>query len=575
MKTKITVLLSMITINVIAQTNYYVDKVMGNDANNGISVATPWKTIQKSANVATPNSIVNIKAGTYYENVIINVNGTAGNTITFKNYATDTVLIDGTGTTGSTLLKITNKNYLKFENIIIQNKTMNNAQGILIETTGASTATDLTFTNISIKNINWTASATAIPTATNNAQGFIALGGNGGITNLTITDCEIYNNILGFSEALSLDGNINGFEIKNCKVHNNTNIGIAIIGNYGTCTIAAKDQSRNGVVRNNLCYNNVSLYATSGGIYIDGAKTVVVEKNICYGNGNGIELGAEENGLCDSITVKNNVVYNNQYTGIYVGGYTTATTGQITHSVIRNNTLLQNDYANNGVGEMNISKASNCVFENNIFYTNAQNILMTADNILPQANNIFNYNCWYTPNNNSTAITVNWRASTYLTFAGYKAGTAQETNSTYSNPNLTTTTLTSPNFQLLMGSSCIDAGNPATVITAGETDYNGFIRLSNTIIDMGALEYGATTVDIKNHTNLLLTIYPNPATTSISIITNTTTLPVDITILNNFGASVLEAKNQTTIDVAALIAGVYFVKIKQGDFIYTRKIIKQ
>ncbi len=569
MKNKFALLLSIITINATAQTNYYVDKAMGNDANNGTNIATPWKTIQKAANVATPNSIVNIKAGTYYENVVVNVSGTSGNPIVFKNYATDTVSIDGTGTAGNVLLQVTNKSYLKFENLTIKNKTANNAQGILVETTGSTSATDLTFNNIIINNINWTANASTIPTASNNAQAFIAYGRNGGITNLMVTNCEVYNNILGFSEALSLDGNINGFEIKNCIVHNNTNIGIAIIGNYGTCTIVAKDQSRNGIVRNNQCYNNVSLYATSGGIYIDGAKAIVVEQNSCHDNGNGIELGAEENGICDSITVKNNVVYNNQYTGIYVGGYTTATTGQVTHSVIRNNTLLQNDYANNGVGEINVSKASNCVFENNIFYTNTQNVLMTVENIAPQFNNIFNYNCWYTPNNNSNAITVNWKSTTYSSYAAYKLGTAQESNSIYNNPKLTNTTLSNPNFQLLLGSSCVDVGNVNTVITIGETDYDGFTRIINTIIDMGALEYGATTVGAKdiNHLDKLVANY---YTNKLSVNANS------IVVLHNIIGQQLFSKNvvaNETIDLSNLTQGIYIANVLSGTSRTIKKIV--
>ena len=135
--------------NANAQTNYYVDKATGNDINNGLSTASAWQTIQKAANAATPNSIVNIKAGTYNENVVVNVSGTAGNPITFKNYFNDIVIIDGATTIGSTMVKITNKNYLNFQNLTIQNKTINDAQGILVETTGTTTSTTLSFKNIS------------------------------------------------------------------------------------------------------------------------------------------------------------------------------------------------------------------------------------------------------------------------------------------------------------------------------------------------------------------------------------------------------------------------------------------
>jgi len=62
---------------------YYVDPVNGNDAGSGTQLS-PWRTIQKSMNAATPGSTVNIKAGTYHERLALNVSGTAGNYITFQ-----------------------------------------------------------------------------------------------------------------------------------------------------------------------------------------------------------------------------------------------------------------------------------------------------------------------------------------------------------------------------------------------------------------------------------------------------------------------------------------------------------
>ena len=62
-----------VTLNISAQTNYYIDPINGNNANNGTSLITAWKTIQKACNAANPNSIVQIKAGTYNENLIVNV----------------------------------------------------------------------------------------------------------------------------------------------------------------------------------------------------------------------------------------------------------------------------------------------------------------------------------------------------------------------------------------------------------------------------------------------------------------------------------------------------------------------
>ena len=144
MKNVIILLIALLAIiNASTQINYYVDGTSGNDNNNGTSIGTAWKTIQNACNSATPNSVVQIKAGIYYENIVVNISGSSGNLITIRNYMNDVVLIDGTGTTGTTMLRITDKNYLIFQNLIIQNLTINDAQGILVETTGSNTSTVL------------------------------------------------------------------------------------------------------------------------------------------------------------------------------------------------------------------------------------------------------------------------------------------------------------------------------------------------------------------------------------------------------------------------------------------------
>lgn len=63
---------------------YYVDSATGNNSNAGTSPGKPCKTIQKACNSANANATVYIKAGTYKENVVVNVSGTAGNPITFR-----------------------------------------------------------------------------------------------------------------------------------------------------------------------------------------------------------------------------------------------------------------------------------------------------------------------------------------------------------------------------------------------------------------------------------------------------------------------------------------------------------
>ena len=70
----------------------------GLDGNPG-SLALPWQTIQKAANVLTPGDTVYVRAGTYSK-VSVNVSGSAaGGFVTFANYPGETPVIDATGVT--------------------------------------------------------------------------------------------------------------------------------------------------------------------------------------------------------------------------------------------------------------------------------------------------------------------------------------------------------------------------------------------------------------------------------------------------------------------------------------------
>ncbi|MEO6903196.1 MAG: T9SS type A sorting domain-containing protein [Bacteroidia bacterium] len=567
----------------VAQTNYYVDGTNGSDDSVGTTLGKAWKTIQKACNTAIPNSIVSIRGGVYHENIIVTISGTKDSAITIKNFKNEVVMIDGTGTSGNTLIKIIDKSYLNFENLTIQNLIKNEAQGILVECTKNGIVTNLLFKNIIIKNISWTTNSSVIPTEYDNAQAFVAYGkGNkrsNPITNLTIDSCEVYENILGFSEAISLDGNIDGFIIKNNKIHHNTNIGILAAGNYKLSSIADLDHARNGVVEKNELFFNVSDYATSAGIYMDGAQNVLIKNNRCYRNGYGIEVGCEENGTTDSILVINNLLYNNETAGLSVGGYTTTTTGQVLNCTFRNNTLFQNDYKNDAVGELNIMKASNCIFKNNIIYTNTTAVLFNVEAISPQENNSFDYNCWYTPQNNSNDITANWKTATYSKFIDFQTSTTQDQHGFYNNPILVDTAHSTLDFDLKDTSPCIDSGDVATIIIAGELDFKNRKRISNNRIDIGAYEKGSVILNVHNQpTHSINSIYPNPTSKNVTIEMIEPFYETQLSLYDAKGQQLMNTKiknGKMTLNMESFSAGVYFIRLVNKKTVELKKIIKQ
>ena len=78
-----------------AGSTFYVDAASGSDSNNGTSLSTPYKTIQKAAGVAVAGDSVLIRGGTYRETVTPANGGTVTAPITYAPYGGETVTISG------------------------------------------------------------------------------------------------------------------------------------------------------------------------------------------------------------------------------------------------------------------------------------------------------------------------------------------------------------------------------------------------------------------------------------------------------------------------------------------------
>ena len=579
MKKMFFLLICLMNLNIIFAVNYYVDKANGLDSYSGLTLATAFKTIQKAAFTAQAGSTIFIKAGTYNENIIINISGTAANPIIFRNLNTDLVYIDGTGTStvnGTAMLQINGASHLEFRNLIIQNLLCQDANGIVVYNDPVNGTTDLKFINITIHDIKWTQLPTTVPTTNDNAHPFLVYGsGNtqaSAITNILVEGCNIYNNVTGYSENLTHSGNIDGFVVQNNLVHDNNNIGIECEGNYGTSSVSALDHARNGLVKNNKCYNNTSPYSSSAGIYVDGGWDIVVEQNECFNNTYGVEIGCEENGVTKNIMVKNNGLYNNREAGVYLGGYDLNTTGQVLNTTIRNNTFFKNNTINGFGGEIEISKAFNCRILNNIIYANATNRLYNLNNIMPIPDVIFDYNCYFTPSNNSSQLFIFNGDVGYTDFDSYKA-VNQDFNSVYANPQFVNDAqLIGLNLSLQATSPCINAGNPA-VFGPIEFDFLGNPRLINNI-DIGAFEFQNQLSNNSFEMNSEIKVYPNPVLDYLNIESKNEINSIEIH--NEIGQLVYKNENSfPTLYVSSLKSGVYLIKInyKNGN-ISNHKIMK-
>jgi hypothetical protein len=577
------------SITSIAQTNYYVSTT-GVDTNPG-TIGSPWRTIQHAANTVTAGSIVNVRAGVYNEQVNINVSGSAaGGYITFQSYPGETAIVDGTGLTVPTTDDIGlfnnmgSHSYIIIKGFEIRNyqTSTNGAVPVGIYTEGTSNHIQLLNNHIHHIQQNRTS-----------ANGTDALGiafygtsGTSSMNNIIIDGNEIDSCKTGSSETCTLNGNVEIFQVTNNKIHNNNNIGIDCIGYEGTAP--ANDRCRTGIVSGNTVYyidarNNPAEGNSpdADGIYVDGGKNIVIERNTVYHCNFGIELGCEH--AADSVTnvtVRNNFVYFSDAGGILMGGYD-ETVGMAVYCNVLNNTLYENDQLDQGDGEFMLqAKLYNNKIINNIAYTNSQSLLMTNP-YTSNSGNTIDYNIYYCLAGTASAQ-FEWANKDYTGFAAYQTGSKMDAHGLFVNPLFVSLT---PDLHLQQTSPAIDIGS--VIDSVGTLDIDGNPRIVNGKITIGAQEKTNTT-GINNQESLsprsfeLNQNYPNPfnpsTTISYSIPQQSVVTLKVYDILGNEVATLVNEVQQVgnhiiTFNAGKLTSGIYFYKLTAGGFVQTKKMI--
>ncbi|UNL92331.1 DUF5123 domain-containing protein [Paenibacillus polymyxa] len=479
-----------------AGTEYYVSTI-GSDSNAGTSDA-PWKTLQHAADTVSPGSKVYVRGGVYKEKLKITRSGSASQgPIVFASYGNETAIIDGTGLSVSGnegLIELVDVDYVTIQGFEIRNFTTasKNAVPTGIYVYGAGNFINLSDNKIhDIKN---TATPTGKDRLGRDAHGIAIYGTKApaSIHNLTISGNELYNLVLGSSESLVLNGNVDGFAVTSNLIHDNDNIGIDLIGFEETAPNTAYDQVRNGLVKGNRVYNNSvrnnpsykSDDNSAGGIYVDGGKDNIIEQNYSYNNDIGVEIASEHAGKATSnITVRSNVIYNNRLTGIAMGGYDDER-GSTVNSKIVNNTLYKNDTLDDGSGQLLVQyDTRNNVIKNNIFVASSTDVLI-YNGYTQSSGNVVDYNLYFAPGGSSGANWT-WKDKEYTGFATYKSGTGNDAHSLFVDPKFVNAT--NGDFHLQPSSPAIDSGSTDNTII-GTEDIDGEPRMKGKAVNIGADE---------------------------------------------------------------------------------------
>jgi hypothetical protein len=489
-------LLTLATSAVQAQMTYYV-ATSGADNNPG-TITLPFRTISHAAKLVQAGDTVSVRAGVYNEAVTVRASGSASaGSITFQSFPGELATIDGTGLKvvngQSGLVNITDQNYIKIVGFEVRNftSTSDSQVPIGIYVTGADGY--ISILNNHVHNITTTAPATASNCASD-ALGIAIYGDEApaSINNLAIIGNEVDHLKTGCSESVTLNGNVEKFQVANNLIHDNDNIGLDMIGFEQTAPQVAYDQARNGLVTGNTIYNITSWgnpdygkqYAADG-IYVDGGTGITIERNIVHNTDLNVELASEHRGKVTSyITLRNNLIYNGNSNGISIGGYGSAQ-GGTDHCTIVNNTLYNNDIKQTGTGEFQVQYyATNNVFKNNIVYAGSQNLFSNSYTSSVSNPVDADYNLYYSTDQANSQWT--WNRTNYTGFSAYKSGTGKDAHSIFASPLFISTTM--PVFDISSSSPAVNAGINLGTGTVGTSDMAGNPRVANNMINIGAYQ---------------------------------------------------------------------------------------
>ncbi len=506
----------------------YVHPSAGSDANPG-TITLPWRTFQHAAAVAGAGDVVNLRGGTYPERVVVNVSGGAGSVIEFRNYPGETPVIDQTAVNppngNSALLTVASRSHLVFRGLVFQNYRTSSAsstpQGILL----SGACQDVTITACTVHHIEQNSAVLFDFSA--NAQGILVFGNLvTPMSGIVIDGNEIHSLRLGASEALTINGNVDGFRVTGNSVHDCNNIGIDIAGFEGTCPDPAQDRARNGVVARNVVARIDSAFnpayggnlstgggaQSAGGIYVDGGTLTLIERNHVHHCNLGFEVASENGaGRADFITVRNNLAHHNDGAGLILGGYDHLR-GETRDCTFSNNTLYQNDTALGGVGQITLQfYVSRCTFQNNLVWAQAGTQMLVAHvtefdggatPVQKQLGpgNVFDWQLYFCTVGSATNLGFSLTAGgggyqVFTTLAAWRTAIGGDAASTFVNPGFVVAlpgdTAADADFRLSATSPAINTGATSPPFNAqpGEKDYFGQSRVAGGRVDRGAHEY--------------------------------------------------------------------------------------
>ena len=461
----------------IGTNNIYV-ATNGSDTTGNGSLSSPYRTIQKAADVCSPGSTILIRGGTYSEEIELSVSGTANGWITFMPYNGENVTITGNSSIGLLIYGL-KTNYLRFKNL--------NFKDCLYSAIYLSVCHDSIIENCTFLNCH-TEYGVAHGDGYTNLYGAISFRGNSEEASY-FTEMACYNHL-----------------VQNCTVDWNT-------GDEGVSSGVGLVKAQYGiVVRNNIFRSNgyqlwdgVSSYPEDE----DGAENLL-ESCDFYGNdiyradddGLQIEGGNKNTRIWDNYIedcnigiatcpvlegpcyVFRNIVWNKSgHTNCRATKIGKQSTGYGRLYYYHNVFYMTGE--NNGITQTN-SYVGNAVAKNNVVYCGRYVIELTSN---PSVSCDFDYDYLYStqqPSDSDPRRFIKWGSTGGFSLSQFQDETGQEMHGV-SVSNAGFTNAANGDFSLQSNSTCIDKG----VVLPGFNDANSPWPYNGSGPDIGAYEYGS------------------------------------------------------------------------------------
>ena len=311
-------------------TTYFVD-VAASGGGDG-TPRLPFNTIQAAANIVNAGDIVNVRPGTYTEQVRLTRSGTNEAPILFQAPDGEVTVTSPSVTMWNAVISI-RASHIKFDGIDVRDSGWYGYSA-----TGSPSAR---ITNVTVSNAHTLRTYASGIYASHASEIFIL--------NNKVQDACISPNATDNTQECITVAEVEGFDIAGNEVWNSISANGPSNGGEG---IDAKGSSINGQIRDNYVHHlsRLGIYLDTGSKQGSGSvderpmRNIVVTRNIVHDCAGGVILSSELGGTGQDISITNNLIHDNRENGISVTDW--LANGPRYGVLIANNTVTRNGFGN-------------------------------------------------------------------------------------------------------------------------------------------------------------------------------------------------------------------------------------